>query len=192
MLKAEHPTNHNFGGTQLFESIFECASQKEHFWNTFEKWKLSDWPEKQIPKCPRTIWLFLFRPIRQFSFFESVSFFSFCEAHSKIVLKNGVPQKRDFGDFAFFKICNFVAQHLFEAIFERASQKKNKWATFEKWKLSDWTKNLKSIFVADMWGPDHPSGASIDSIPFHSTALHSIDPFHCTPLHCIPSSYILH
>ena len=34
------------------------------------------------------------------------------------------------------------------------------------------------LFV-DMWGPDHPSRASIDSIPFHSTALHSIDPFHC-------------
>ena len=36
----------------------------------------------------------------------------------------------------------------------------------------------KIKFVVDIWGPDHPSGASIDSIPFHSTALHSIDPFH--------------
>ena len=74
---------------------------------------------------------------------------------------------------SFFKNANFVARLLFETIFERASQKEKKWATFEKWKLSDWPKNPKSncswTFGVRIIHPEHPS-----------------TPFHSTPLHCIP------
>ena len=75
---------------------------------------------------------------------------------------------------AFFKNANFVARLFFEVIFERASQKEKKIATFDKWKLSDWPKNPKSNFS---W----TFGVRIIHLEHPST------PFHSTPLHCIPS-----
>ena len=60
---------------------------------------------------------------------------------------------------------------------------------FRKMEIVGLAEKPKINLFVDIWGPEHPSGASIDPIPFHSTALHSIDSilFHCTALHSIDS-----
>merc|ERR1712086_1007628 len=85
----------------------------------------------------------------------------FSQKSFKTRSKNAQQIFKHLSENAFFKNANFVARLLFETIFERASQKEKKIATFEKWKLSDWPKNPKSIcsWTFGVWiiHPEHPS-----------------------------------